>query len=236
VWLAVAVSALLMLVLAAAMAAAPFWVPLIEDPGIPDLSRALLRGPWFLVGSGVLLAASLAALRGLKARLPQRLLQSQLVLLLLAPLVLQPLAQVVDQLRAAPVRDLAAVVVQQSDGDEPLAMVGLMKPSLHYYSRRTVIYEGRSPAALVNVVDRLSSERRPGLQPSTAREQPQLLLVIDATTAELPHWQGLGGRVLARANPYRLLRLERRWLEQRSRDLQARGVDHSWQDPRPERY
>jgi len=234
--LAVAASALLMLVLAAGLAAAPGWVPLIEDPGMPGLSRALMSGPWFLVGAGVLVAASIAAVRGLKGHLPQRLLQSQLVLLLLVPLVVLPLALVVDQLRAAPVRVLAAEVVQQSDGDEPLAMVGLIKPSLHFYSRRTVIYEGRSATALVNLVDRLARERRPGLQPSTALEQPHLLLVIDAKTVELPHWQGLGGRVLARADPYRLLRLDRRRLELRSRDLQARGVEPSWQDPRPERF
>lgn len=233
---ALTASALLMLVLAAGLAAAPRWVPLIEDPGMPGLSRALMSGPWFLVGAGVLVAASIAALRGLKGRLSQRLLQSQLVLILLVPLVLLPLGLVVDQLRAAPVRDLAAAVVQQSDGDEPLAMVGLMKPSLHFYSRRTVIYEGRSATALVNLVDRLATERRPGLQPSTAREQPHLLLVIDATTAERPHWQGLGGRVLARADPYRLLRLDRRRLEQRSRELQASGVEPSWQKPRPERF
>ena len=233
---AVGASACLMLLLAAGLAVAPRWVLLIEDPGMPDLSRALLSGPWFLVGAGVLVAAAIAALRGLTDRVAERLLQSQWVLLLLVPLVLLPLAQVVDQVRAAPVRDLAAVVVQQSDGDEPLAMVGLMKPSLHFYSRRTVIYEGRSASALANLVDRLARERRPGLHPSSAQEQPHLLVVMDATTAELPHWQGLGGQVLARADPYRLLRLDRRRLEQRSRDLQSSGVDLTWQDPRPERY
>jgi hypothetical protein len=115
-------------------------------------------------------------------------------------------------------------------------MVGLLKPSLHYYSRRTVLYEGRSPAALVNLVDRLEHESRPGLQPSRPQQQPQLLLVIDAETARRPHWQGLEGQLLAIAEPYRLLRLDRQRLEQRSRQLQAEGLKPTWRQPRPERY
>jgi len=63
-----------------------------------------------------------------------------------------------------------------------------------------------------------------------------VLVVIDRITAERPHWIGWQGRELAAAGPYRLLRLERRWLEQRSRELAASGARITWRDPRPERY
>jgi hypothetical protein len=113
-------------------------------------------------------------------------------------------------------------------------MVGLIKPSLHFYSQSTVLFEGRSPHALVNLTDRLRAESRPGLQPSSADRQPTLLLVIDVETANKPHWQSMEGKQLAQAGPYRLWRLDRLWLEQRARFLQQRGVVPTWRNPRPE--
>jgi hypothetical protein len=113
-------------------------------------------------------------------------------------------------------------------------MVGMRKPSLHYYSNATVIFEGRSPSALVNLADRLGSEQRPGLFPG--RHQPTLLLVIDQKTADQPHWRDWQGVELARAGTYQLWRLDRSWLEGRASDLQRRGVDPNWRDPRPERF
>ena len=155
-------------------------------------------------------------------------------LLLLVPLVLLPVWQIGDQLRGAPIRQLAAIARAERSVAEPLAMVGLIKPSLHFYSQSTVLFEGRSPHALVNLTDRLRAESRPGLQPSSADRQPTLLLVIDAETAKQPHWQTMAGQQLAQAGPYRLWRLDRRWLEQRARLLQQGGIEPTWRNPRPE--
>jgi hypothetical protein len=61
-------------------------------------------------------------------------------------------------------------------------------------------------------------------------------VVIDQGTAELLHWRGLGAQELDRAGLYRLWRLDRRRLEARAAELQARGVRSTWQVPVPERY
>jgi len=226
----------LLLALAAGLAAAPLWLGLIREPSMPGLQASLLAGPWFELGA-LLLGAAAVLLVGSRSTPPSlRLLRSQLPLVALVPLMLLPLWRVSDGLRGAPVRDLAALVRSQAQDAEPLAMVGLMKPSLHYYSRRTVLYEGRSPQGLLNLVDRLRHEQRPGLKPSSVAQQPNLLLVIDAETAALPHWLGIGGVRLAAAGPYTLLRLDRRRLEQRAQALQAAGLEANWRDPRPERY
>ncbi len=115
-------------------------------------------------------------------------------------------------------------------------MVGLRKPSLHFYSEATVIFEGRSATALVNLVDRLRHELRPGLHPSDHQQQPTVVVVIDRDTARQPHWQGWHGTELAAAGPYRLWRLERRWLEERARQLGAEDKHPNWRKPRPERF
>ena len=233
---ALAASAVALVLITAALAAAPFWLALIHDPTLPGLAAALGRRGWLPLGSGVTLLAALL-LCGLAANRPgMRLLQSQGALLLLVPLVLLPVWRIGDQLRSAPIRQLAAVARAQRNDREAVAMVGLRKPSLHFYSRATVLFEGRSPTALVNLADRLRLEARPGLQPASAERQPTLLLVIDAETAAQPHWQGWIGRELAREGPYRLWRLDRRWLEARARRLQAEGRHPNWREPRPERF
>jgi 4-amino-4-deoxy-L-arabinose transferase-like glycosyltransferase len=229
-------SAVLLLLLAAVLAAAPLWVPWIEDPSVPDLPTTLLRGPWFGLGASIALAAALLA-GGIASRQPaRRLLQSQLVLILLVPLLLLPLAQQLDLLRGAPIRELAAAARRQRQPGETLAMVGLMKPSLHFYSGATVIFEGRSASALRNLADRLHHEQRPQLLPSTPEQQPTVLVVIDRTTANRPHWLGWQGGELAAAGHYQLLRLKRDWLEHRSQELGTGGARTTWRDPRPERY
>lgn len=232
--LSVALAALIALVLASA----PRWFGIVSDPEMPTLATAVLA-------SGNLQRA--AVCWGLAAALPLvlpvwhrggpgRLLALQLPLVGFAVLALQPLWGLGDRLRGLPVRQMAAAAVQHRRPQESLAMVGILKPSLHYYSRRVVLYEGNEPADLANLADRLQRERRPGQAPSTARQQPTVLLVIDARTAALPHWQGLAPIPLAQAGLYRLWRLERSALERRAAELARGGIRPRWQQPRPERY
>jgi hypothetical protein len=158
---------------------------------------------------------------------------------LFVPLALLPLWALGDQLRGEPVRRLAAAVVARSPhagAGEPLAMVGMLKPSLHFHARRVVIYEGAEPEGLVNLADRLARERRQGQAPSSVGRQPHVLLVIDAETAARQHWRDLDPELLDQAGIYRLWRLDRRRLEERAARLAAAGVRADWRDPRPERY
>jgi hypothetical protein len=152
--------------------------------------------------------------------------------------VLLPLAQLGDRLRAAPVRQLAATAqrLHNRPGTPHLAMVGMLKPSLHFYGRRVVVYEEAGPQGLVNLSDRLAGESRPGQIPSPADGRGNLLLVIDAETAAQPHWQGLEPERLDQASIYRLWRLDRRRLEQRAAALRLQGWQPNWREPRPERY
>ena len=233
---AMALSLALLLLLGAGLAAASLWLPLIVDPTLPDLADALADRPWLPLGAAVVLAAALVLVAPLRRSPSWRLLQSQVALALLVPVLLLPAWQLGDQLRGAPIRRLAAVVAAQAFPSEALAMVGLMKPSLHFYSRRTVLFEGRSRTALVNLADRLATEERPGLEPAPAELQPSLLLLIDAATADQPHWRDRRGQELDRAGPYRLWRLERAWLEERARMLRSQGRDPTWREPRPERF
>jgi hypothetical protein len=135
-----------------------------------------------------------------------------------------------------PVRQVAAAVVRQRRPAEPLAMVGVLKPSLHYYSGQVVLYEGIQPNGPINLSDRLQRERRDGLLPTPPADHT-LLLVIDGNTAALPHWRGLPHQLLEERGLYRLWRVQRSDLQRRAEGLRAIGVvGPDWQRPRPERY
>jgi len=230
------ISLALCVVLGLAYLAGPLWVPLIQDPELPTLPAGILAsGRLHLAAAAYLLAAALGwCCRRRPWPLPLLLLQLPLVAFV--PLVLLPLWTLGDQLRGAPVRAMAEAVRRQARPGEPLAMVGILKPSLHYYSRRVVLYEGNPPEGPINLADRLRRERRVGLFPSRPEQQPSLLVVIDRTTAALPSWQGLGATELARSGLYRLWRVDRRQLEARAVALARGGLNSTWWRSRPERY
>jgi hypothetical protein len=234
----------LLAALSATLAAAPHWLAWIEEPAIPSLAAELAAGPWFRRGA---LLTALAAAAGVGMAWTRggsaegrgaSLMVMQGLLVALVPLLLLPLAQVGDRLRGAPLRQLADALQCQGLPGEPLAMVGLMKPSLHYYSRRLVLYEGRSPRAMLNLVDRLSHERRPGFssRPGAANPAATVLVVIDQRTLAASHWQGLSAVPVAEAGVYRLLRMERARLESRASALRREGLRPNWRQPRPERW
>jgi 4-amino-4-deoxy-L-arabinose transferase-like glycosyltransferase len=228
----------LVAVLAVGLALSPRWIPLINDPELPTLPAELLA-------SGLVLRAALwfglSLVLGLALGPPRWragwLLGLQLPLVLYVPTAHLPLLVLGDGVRQLPVRRIAADVLAQRRPREPLAMVGILKPSLHYYARQPVLFEGIAPAGLINLSDRLARERREGWRPSAPHPQATLLVVIDQRTAQLPYWWSLPHQQLATQGLYRLWRVPRAALARQAAALQQAGVPGpDWQQPRPERY
>ncbi|MFM7086817.1 MAG: ArnT family glycosyltransferase [Cyanobium sp.] len=234
--LAWALSLALTALLALAFALAPLWLPLIREPEMPTLPAELLASGHLRWAALLWGAAALGGWLWRGSGGPRRLLTLQLPLVAFVPAALLPSWTLGDQLRGLPVRQIAAAVQRLARPGEPLAMVGILKPSLHFYSRRVVIYEGIEPEGLLNLADRLRREDRPGMAPAPASRRPTALVVIDRGTAAAPFWRGLEPQELAQAGLYRLWRLDRQRLEQRAAALQAAGHRPTWTLPRPERY
>ena len=236
-WLQASTLALVAL-LSLAMALSPRWIPLIQDPELPTLPAELLasglviRGAWCV---GLSLVLGLVLLRPVWRGLWLPGLQLPLVLYVLAAHL--PLVQLGDRVRQLPVRQMAAAVVQLRRSAEPLAMVGILKPSLLYYTCQVVLFEGIQLNGPLNLSDRLAREQRRGLRPSPARPGATLLLVIDQRTAQLPHWRRLPHQQLSQQGLYQLWRVSRLALERQADGLRRAGVSGpDWQRPRPERY
>ena len=168
-----------------------------------------------------------------------RLLAVQLPLLCFHLASLIPIAELADQLRQLPVRQATQTLINQQRSGEPLAMVGAMKPSVHFYAGQVILFEGRSDGALVNLADRLNHEQRRGwrgvpLQSSGA--SPTVLMIIDQGTIRQKHWRGLQPETLGRFGIYTVWRVERTRLNDRAAELMSDGVDADWREPRPERF
>jgi hypothetical protein len=163
----------------------------------------------------------------------------QIPLLFFHVSALIPIAELADQLRQVPVRKVAEQMEKQHLPGEPLAMVGAMKPSLHFHTGQVIVFEGRSDGALVNLADRLANEQRRGWNGhplGTKDASDTVLIAIDRGTSAQDHWRGLRPIDLGRFGIYKLWRLDRKRLEQRADALKSDGVDLNWRQPRPERF
>ena len=214
------------------------WIPLIQDPEMPTLPAEMLASG-LVVRAGLCfgLAVGLALALAWSRWRPAWLAAMQLALVLFGVVALEPLMGLGDRVRQLPVRQIATEVVRLRRPGEPLAMVGTLKPSLHYYTRQVVIFEGLKPFGLVNLADRLQREWRRGQRPSAATAGSTVLVVIDRDTSRLPYWQPVAHKTLAESGLYQLWRVDRRELARQARALQEQaGVTANWQEPRPERY
>ena len=237
--LAWASSVVLVVLLAVCFWGSEFWVPLIRDPEMPSLAEDLLSSGLVKRAAFWFTAAAISAIVLWGRNAATRLLALQLPLLLFHVTTLLPIAGLADQLRQQPVRQAATDMLKQQRPLEPLAMVGRMKPSLNFYTRQVVLFEGRSSGALVNLVDRLANEQRRGWQgqPTSAPQgSPTVLMVIDTRTSLRSHWQGLQPQKFSRFGIYNVWRVDRKRLEQRSEELQRSGIRADWLEPRPERF
>jgi 4-amino-4-deoxy-L-arabinose transferase-like glycosyltransferase len=227
-------------VLAAGLVASSRWVPLIDEPELPTLPAELLAGGLLARAAACFGLALLAGLLLWRTHSPWKrgwLLAQQLAVVAFAVSALQPLVALGDRLRQAPLRRMAAAVEQQRRAGEPLAMVGILKPSIHFYTDQVVIYEGVQPNGPINLNDRLINEQRPGLTPSPPSPASTALVLIDQRTAALPHWKGLVHQSLAADGLFALWRVPRQSLNAWAQQLRGAGVPPpDWQLPRPERY
>ena len=216
------------------------WIPLIVEPELPTLPAELIASGAVLRAGGCFSLALAAGLLLWRAPRPWNqtwLLLQQVAMGLFVLTSLVPMIGLGDRLRQLPIRRTAEAVTQQRRPQEPLAMVGILKPSLHYYTNQVVIYEGIQPSGPANLADRLLREHRRGQRPTPVTPGATLLLVIDQRTAARPAWRGLPHRFLAQQGLFELWRVQRTDLEHWSDQLRRRGFPGpDWQRPRPERY
>lgn len=234
---AVRLSALNALGFAAALAFTPLWLSQIRDPELTALPELLERSVWVPAAVLLLLSGSLVAfwLSRPAARFASvgPLVALQLSWVLMLPTVFWPLLRLGDSLRSQPIRALALKSRDLQIPRRPIAMLGMIRPSFHFYAEAPVAYEGTSAQALVNLNHRLHADPRVRL----GNDQARILVVAPLSLPERRHWAPLLSPLVQQQGRYGLWWLDLQRLGQRAQMLEQRqGLLPTWQVPRPERF
>jgi 4-amino-4-deoxy-L-arabinose transferase-like glycosyltransferase len=223
------------------MATAPMWLSQIRDPDLFNLPQLLDRSLVLSSASVLLISGGLMALwlsasnRRFWPSAP--VIAVQFSWLLLLPTVFWPLLRIGDGLRSQPIRTLAlraqAVQASSQTSGEPIAMLGLVRPSFHFYSRAPIAYEGTSAQALVQLSHRLRHESRVRVPQQSRR----ILVAAPLQLEQHRHWAALLSTRVDQQGRFGLWWLDLTRLDRKAQLLQQRqGLKPTWQEPRPERF
>jgi 4-amino-4-deoxy-L-arabinose transferase-like glycosyltransferase len=212
------------------------WLSSINDPEMPNL-------PSQLISSGIIFKAKLffssftllaIILFSLKSK--NIILYLQILLLIGQTFLMTPIRKLADNSRQLPLRNISKLIVDIREGNETLAMIGIRKPSLHFYSRQIVFYEPNSKEGLINLSERLITDRRENYEDQPDYEYKSLLVVIDEYSARAQHWSNINHQKLGEYGIYNLWRIKKSDLNDYSEFLVKSGYKSDWKNRKVEKF
>ncbi len=221
----------------------------INDPEMPGFAQRFYD-------SGIILRAAICftigSLLGSLVLIRKNfggLLSLELPMIILHLIAFLPLVDLVDKSRQLPLRQASELLLSSQRPNEALIMVGINKPSVHFYTNQVVLYESNKRRNLVNLTDRLAFEERQGWSGKIIQKKNLLdflfkrnqrnstaLMIIDEYSIKLPHWRNLNSTTLGEFGIYKVWRIERISLERRAKELIDDGLTPNWKLPTPERF
>ena len=149
-----------------------------------------------------------------------------------------PVRKLADDLRQAPLRNISQKIKNLRKSSEPLAMIGIRKPSLHFYSEQIVFYESNSPIGIINLSERFAIEKRSNLKDNPNYDSDSFLVVIDKYSYDnrKSPWKKIKRQELGVYGIYNLIRVKRIALEQYASSFRRRGLKPDWNIKNFERF
>ena len=212
------------------------WLGSINDPEMPNLASKLLS-------SGIIFKAKLffslftlfaIILFSLKSK--NIFLYLQIVLIMGQYFLMSPIRKLADTSRQLPLRNISKLILDTRQGKETLAMIGIRKPSLHYYSRQIVFYEPNTQEGLINLKERLNNDRRKNYQDEPDYQYKSLLIVIDDYSSQEAHWSNINHEKLGKYGIYNLWRINKKDLNEYSEFLINNGYKSNWKNRQVEKF
>ena len=212
------------------------WLSAINDPEMPNLASEL-------ISSGIIFKAKLffslftflaIILFALKSK--NTFLYLQILLLFGQSFLMSPIRKLADNSRQLPLRNISKLILDIREGRETLAMIGIRKPSLHYYSRQIVFYEPNTKEGLINISDRLNSDRRINYEDQPNYDYKSLLVVIDDYSSQEAHWSNINHDKLGEYGIYNLWRIQKSELKKYSDFLVKSGYKSDWKNRKVEKF
>jgi len=212
------------------------WLSSINDPEMPNLLSELVRSGIIFKAKLFFSSFTLLAIILFSLKSKNILLYLQILLLIGQSFLMSPIRKLADSSRQLPLRNISKLISDKREGKETLAMIGIRKPSLHYYSRQIVFYEPNTKEGLINLADRLSTDRRGNYEDQPDYEYKSLLVVIDEYSSRQKHWSNINHQKLGEYGIYNLWRIQRSDLNKYSELLVNSGYKSDWKNRKVEKF
>ncbi len=212
------------------------WLSSINDPEMPNLASELLSSG--IIFKAKLFFSSFTLLSIILFFLKSKniLLYLQIFLLIGQFFLMSPIRKLADTSRQLPLRNISKLILDIREGRETLAMIGIRKPSLHYYSRQIVFYEPSTEEGLINLSERLNTDRRENYDDQPDYEYKSLLVVIDDYSSRRQQWSKINHQKLGKFGIYNLWRIQKSDLVKYSKSLMNSGYKSDWKNIKVEKF
>ena len=213
-----------------------YWLSLINDPEMPNLASELISSG--IVFKAKLFFSSFTLLAIILFSLKSRniILYLQILLLIGQSFLMSPIRKLADTSRQLPLRNISKLISDIREGRETLAMIGIRKPSLHFYSRQIVFYEPSTEEGVINLSERLNRDRRENYEDQPDYEYKSLLVVIDEYSSRQRHWSNINHQKLGKFGIYNLWRIQKSDLNKYSKFLVKSGYKSDWENRKVEKF
>ena len=212
------------------------WLSLINDPEMPTLASDLISSGIIFKAKLFFSILTLLAIILCSFKSKNILLYLQISLLIGQSFLMSPIRKLADTSRQLPLRNISKLILNSREGSETLAMIGIRKPSLEYYSRQIVFYEPNTKEGLINLSDRLNNDRRRNYKDQPNYDYKSLLVVIDKYSSRENHWSNINHQKLGEYGIYNLWRIKKNDLKRYSSFLVNRGYKSDWKNRKVEKF
>tara|TARA_Y100001933_G_C18932923_1_gene536124 strand:- start:273 stop:1244 length:972 start_codon:yes stop_codon:yes gene_type:complete len=212
------------------------WLALIKDPEMPNLSNQIKNYGLIHRATYVFAISTILSIYFIFRFLPKSVLYLQIFFFSGQFLLMPFIRELADQLRQLPIRNISEKIIIERSLKEPLAMIGIRKPSLHFYSKQIVFYESSSRVGLVNLAERFNFGKRVSVLDEPNYESDSFLVVIDKYSKKEKHWNEIRHEKLGVYGIYSLLRVKRNDLNLYANKFKEVGIKPSWQIEKYEKF
>ena len=212
------------------------WLNLIDDPEMPNLAKEIIQSGITLKLKIFFLGSTLFALVLFFLRTKNSFLYFQFLILFGQTFLMPPIRKLADTSRQLPLRNISRQIKSVRESNETLAMIGIRKPSLHFYTKQIVFYEGEGKEGLINLSERLTFDRRTNYFDEPNYDYESLLIVIDEYSTKQDHWLEIKHEKLGKYGVYNLWRLKKKDLNNYASYLLDKGFKASWENKTAEKF
>tara|TARA_Y100000589_G_scaffold128669_1_gene122542 strand:- start:3395 stop:5200 length:1806 start_codon:yes stop_codon:yes gene_type:complete len=204
------------------------WLSLINDPEMPNLVSKIKESGLILRSRIFLSVLTVSSLIFVVRFFSKSILFLQILFIFIQFLIMSPVRKIADNLRQLPIREISKEIIQIRQQNEPLVMIGIRKPSLHFYSKQIVFYESSTPVGIINLSERLAFGNRRNELDNPNYDSNTLLVVIDKYSKNKKHWVNIKHQNLGVFGIYNLIRIQKSDLNLYSKIFKKEGFQSTW--------